>query len=504
MAFADYYRRGAVAAAQALAGFDEDAFKQALRRPVGISAGVAAAASASGRTLCDLVVRLVARLYPVICLADVADADLRKELASLASSINPAIELTTERPSVGIAVGDGAPFAERTIYASADAWIARVGTERSYAISASPVPFGAGAAACLAAANLFRAVAMPDARLDHDSAYCTYRADAIEVDADPADAIASLADLPAVEDTALVGAGAIGQTVVWTLARTGLRGVLHVVDPETVELSNLQRYVLSLRGDEGGIKTDLAARHLTGDLAPAPAQLSWAQFVAREGHRWRHALVALDSARDRRLVQASLPQHVLNAWTQPGDLGLSSHGTFGTEAACLACLYLPSGAVPSEDELIAEALGVPHERLRIRELLYQRTPAPHDLLEAIAAARELDLELLLAYAHRPVRELYVEGFCGGGVLPLARLDGRDRAVHVPLAFQSALAGVQLAASFVRQIAEGPQAETRVTRIDPLAPLGQALRQTTKADPTGRCICRDTDYRAAYAAKWQPD
>lgn len=504
MAFADYYRRDAVAAAQVLAGFDEDAFKRALQRPIGISAGAAASASASGRGLCDLLVRLIARLYPVICLADVTDADLRAEMASLASRINPAIELTAEKPSIGIAVGDGAPFVERTIYAGADAWIARVGMQRSYVISESPVPFGAGAAACLAAANLFRAVAAPEAPLDRDSAYCTYRADAIQVDAEPADALTSFAELPPIEDAVLIGAGAIGQALVWTLARTNLRGVLHVVDPETVELSNLQRYVLTLRADEGAIKTDLAACHLTGDLALAPAQMSWSQFVARKGHRWRAAIVAVDSARDRRLVQASLPQHILNAWTQPGDLGISSHGTFGTEAACLACLYLPSGAVPSEDELIAEALGVPHERLRIRELLYQGSPAPHDLLEAIANARELDLELLLAYAHRPVRELYAEGFCGGGVLPIDRLDGRDRAMHVPLAFQSALAGVQLAASFVRAITEGPHAETRLTRIDPLAQLGQALQQTAKADPTGRCICRDADYRAAYAEKWRPD
>jgi len=44
----------------------------------------------------------------------------------------------------------------------------------------------------------------------------------------------------------LVGVGAIGNAAVWALARTpGLRGHLHLVDGERLDISNVQRYVLT-------------------------------------------------------------------------------------------------------------------------------------------------------------------------------------------------------------------------------------------------------------------
>src|SRR6266403_734495 len=61
-----------------------------------------------------------------------------------------------------------------------------------------------------------------------------------------------------------------------------------------------------------------------------------AEFVRTAGYDWPHVLVALDTAADRRSVQASLPKWIANSWTQPGDLGLSVHGQFDGPGACLS------------------------------------------------------------------------------------------------------------------------------------------------------------------------
>ena len=74
--------------------------------------------------------------------------------------------------------------------------------------------------------------------------------------------------------------------------------------------------------------------------------------------------------------------------------------------------------------------------------------APRDLLVAIATARDLPLAKLLPFEGRSLRALYTEGFCGGAVIPLGDLGRPANDVHVPLAHQSALAGVLLAAAGV--------------------------------------------------------
>ena len=177
-------------------------------------------------------------------------------------------------------------------------------------------------------------------------------------------------------------------------------------------------------------------------------------------------LLALDSAKDRRAAQASLPRRIANAWTQPGDLGVSRHDFLA--GACVNCLYLPDGQSRNEDEIIAESFGVSDRLMEVRVLLQTNEGVPKNLLEAIAAARDIPLEKLDPFEGRPLRDLYTEGFCGGAVIPLGQIGTPANDVHVPLAHQSALAGVLLAAAGVR-MALGGCAGSVAAQYDVLKP-----------------------------------
>jgi hypothetical protein len=72
---------------------------------------------------------------------------------------------------------------------------------------------------------------------------------------------------------------------------------------------------------------------------------------------------------------------------------------------------------------------------------------------------------------------------------------------VPMAFQSALAGIMLAADLVKHAQGEPDAPTVATRINLLRRLGTHLADPHAPDATGRCICGDADFRAAYEAKY---
>ena len=496
MPLADYFPRDALAISQVLQGFEKDAFVERLEGvKVAITFGEEAAHSRDGRDLLDLSVRLAARLYPSLTFVTVpASAGFADELIALAKGINPNIEASkTGTADVALSVGAGAPDIDApTVYAGCDGWVARVGTDGPYKTNDQSNPYGAGLAACLAAASLFRFLFLPDGAnlLDADISF-------------PPDAgsFPSLVESELADPLVLVGVGAVGNSASWALARTPLVGQIHLVDPQVVELSNLQRYVLCERRTDSGIKVDVVAEHFAGELQALPHQVAWASFVETNGYKWERVLVALDSAHDRRAVQGSLPRWIANAWTQLGDLGVSSHSFLG-QGACLACLYLPSQQSKSEDQIVAEGLKIPQFKDHIRFLLGSGKASGKELCDAISTAWGIPAERLEPYSDRPIRELWVEGICGGGIIPLGEAGPTPQELQVPLAFQSALAGILLAAEATLDVlTSGTKRNTSVRRIDVLRPLGDPSPQLALKGVTGNCICEDQDFILTYRTKY---
>lgn len=498
MALAEYYGRAALAAAQVIAGFDEDAFRGILESTtVGLAVDEGVEESSEGGALADLSIRLMARLYPRLQID--APIDVKERLATLAQSINPKIDLVEGEAQLGICVGQNPRQYSTTVFAGSQGWTGLVGTVGPLSTSTTPNPFGAGIAACLAVANIFRFVFLGQDHqlLDRNVGFSAWSGDRVDQNDGPL-----LEEHSFPEDVVLVGLGAIGNGTLWALGLAGLSGTIHLVDNEHLELSNVQRYVLANRSDEGLSKVDIAKRTLDGSgLTVKCHPLRWQSFVAANGTLCPTVLVTLDSAKDRRAVQATLPGWIANAWTQPGDLGVSRHGRFGGEGACLSCLYLPHKKVPNEDELVAQALGVPECQKQVRDLLHHGSPVPEDLLAAIGQGLKIPLERLSPFSGVNIRTLYVEGLCGGALLGLGRIGSPHEEVHVPLAHQSSLAGVLLAAAFIQHMVSPEKRVTTVTRVDVLRPLGVHLTQPLARTTTGQCICSDNDYITVFKKKW---
>src|SRR6185437_6821598 len=127
-------------------------------------------------------------------------------------------------------------------------------------------------------------------------------------------------------------------------------------------------------------------------------------------------------------------------------------------------------------------------------------PVDDRVIAQMAAGLGIPIEALLAFRGRPLRAFYSEAICGGVVLRLQsahcqerdhhageelapdRVDAtrnpdrpQDRAAMVPMAFQSALAGVLLAAAVVADAAGLPSpAPGEKAVLDLLRPLGTRL------------------------------
>jgi hypothetical protein len=573
MALANFFDKAALSAASILRGADVAVIRDRLLSHVpGLVFDASAAVSREAHHTLELLTDLLARLYPRLAIVplpsserDDCDGVARTSTTSLAETlrgratvINPRIELTSSledatvlvvigmtaprpvAPSATAALSDGAAEdggRPQTIYAGSSGWNARLSAHMPVGSGRSENPFGAGTAACLAAAVVFRTVFAAELGLAEPSVssagpvpeWTNLSLLELQVSTNAGPVAAPDVSMPTrveavrgvdIGESFLVGAGAIGEAVIWALARMPrLEGTLHVVDDEAVELSNLQRYVLTTQESVGQPKVDIASHEFTKAVessesarkavAVVPQPTTWGAFLeARDDYTLDRVLLALDSAEDRMAAQASLPRWIANAWTQPDNLGVSRHDFLG-EGPCVCCLYFPTGPRKSKDVLYTEALRctTQAELMEVRLLLYNGRAIGRDFILRAADRLGVPADDLLPFAHLSLDEFYVSALCAGLVLRLGGQIGEGRPAEVPMAFQSALAGILLAAELVTDAAGiRPQAlpartEIDLVRMDFLAPGELRLSSPMAKHPSGLCICQDLAFQDRYRAKY---
>lgn len=484
----------------------------------------------------ELTCNLLARLYPRLRVA--ASAPLADRLVALIRSIHPGADVMIASP--GARVPSDGPLlrlqptdpAKRMqdpheIWISVSGWNVAVDTIATD--DGAPERIAALAGACLGVAEVFRSV-FADC-LDGNGRTSPSPAELNVLTCGPGTTgLPRLPDGIDMTGTVLAGAGAVGQAFLLALRAAAPTGMLSVADDDAVDLPNLQRYVLTDDSSIGTPKTTQAAAAFDGTRMTVEQIPSRWGADPRSGPYCDTVAVALDSAADRIGVAAGLHRAVYNAWTQPDDLGWSRHETFGDDGhPCLACAYWPVQPRPHEHELIAAAL----RQHPLRTLLYllhgiaigAPVPAPADgilqlpqvpgleppadlprwftvpLAADLAAAGLLSPEELTAWASRPLADVYRDGICAGGLVA-AGPAADDREALVPLAHQSALAGVMLAV----QVLAARHPEMRAVRsaavegrLDLLRPLPQIIPRPRQATPG--CQCQDPDMRSAWHRAW---
>lgn len=496
MAIPRFFERTYAAVGKALS-VSRSTLEEVLRTTVvGVACGPRCESSQNGRWIAELSVNLLARMYPEIAIS--GPPGLVADLRQLVGAINPEATVadSIERARITICVGDVSVEPTSCVFAGASGWVAHV--ESNPAPLGSANPYSSAAAACLAVSRVFREVFA--ARLPVGP--LTERDTNVSL-LDFGSSQGAELELGSVDvgEFAMFGLGAVANGALWALARhRTFSGRGWLVDPENIELSNLQRYVLTTDSDVGRSKTDIALgamRTTSVDLRPSPQRLE--SFADTFGDMFPvpTVLVSVDDVAGRRATQALLPRLVINGWTGEGALGASWH-VFDRDAACLACLYQPTRALPSQTEIVAAALNLPH--MRAAMLWITRAPPSESEFASIATHLGLSEDAAAAWRGRPINELYRDLVCGSVALDVR---GIGRLETVPLAHQSALAGVLAAAELVKRsdpaLADRAQAEPLVVWDDVLRPP-----PTHWIQPRPRaqgCFCGDADYRHAFAAKW---
>jgi hypothetical protein len=457
----------------------------------GVTVGIACTHEACPTDIwiAEFVTNLLARLYPRIAIRGAQEFQTR--LQNIAVAINPEIEVCDEAPS-RLTIGVGPATSGADLRAWSSGWVAGLGTSKRHPHAAEN-PYSAGVAATLAAAELFRRVFIKDWQ-------------------DRCEAVVSLlnfdansglnAPLPSSDlgEVLFVGVGAIGNSAIWALARDrGRTGRLLLIDKEELELSNLQRYVLGTMGDISKQKVVLAQHALAATKFSVEAIKSTLEEYAdvKGGITTRTVCISVDNVAGRRAAQALLPELIVNGWTGERSLGASWH-VFSRDAACLACLYHPHAIGISQTDQAARALGLAPEKAAL--LWVTRMPLSDEDINTAAKKLGVDREALDPWRGKPLGDLYTDVVCGA--VPIS-LPVSNRVETVPLAHQSALAGLLMAIELVKRT--DPKLAS-MSQPEPLVAWDDVLREPPLIWPQPRardkgCICGDPEYQRVYRSKW---
>ncbi len=408
------------------------------------------------------------------------DLDLRSALVVGGNAIG--IVPVVEELELGrtIVVGPARPMSGGAdLFAAGGGWcggVSLTGAGMERLDYESPLPFGPYIAACIAAAEVFKAARMqPGTYAAPPSAfYSCWSHSAAEL---PARLGPSNIELTL--DASLVGVGAVGSGVLHSLwACPALRGAMVLIDndPKGLDMTNLNRYSIFGRTSVGSPKATSAA----GALSDSSIRFS---AHDREIESFRLSTPRVVSAVDRNTARAAIqnqyPARILSGSTSDLRAEVLRCGPPGV-GACLRCFNQP-----------------------------EKIPPDQELRSRLKTAGEAELATLAESAGISLAEAkdwLATGSCGlagARLLPLLRrVEGEP---EFAVGFVSVLAGVMLAAALLKDCLphNEPLSEARQrATFQFFSPLARSNRAASfLRDPACPMCAPDSIACAAWARRF---
>jgi hypothetical protein len=250
--------------------------------------------------------------------------------------VNP---IPRERYITALIIGeDGGINADKNVYINALNWLSYVSTERPKRFNGDSVnPIGPLIACSLGSSEVFKILLNRTMRGEFKPLRSVtfsgldYNVNSTRWD-NP-----TLPDKITLNDVCLAGSGALGMSTAYTLASLpALSGKLTVIDPEQVEVSNLNRYILATIMDVGSPKVNVIKQVLRNKLEVEAFKGTYQEYYRR--NQLNLVVVAVDNVKTRWDVQLDFPNTILNGGMFANSFTISRHDNF-LKKACLGCLY---------------------------------------------------------------------------------------------------------------------------------------------------------------------
>ena len=363
-------------------------------------------------------------------------------------------------------------------------WLARVTSEsRPLEVECGvDNPMGALVAACMGVSEVFkRLIGLKQSRGKRFNGLSWSLFSYSQQPADDGPAIPARLSL---EESLLVGAGAIGQGVLYLLDSLPLYGNLRVIDPQLYGPENLGTCLLLERRQVGMCKVDVAKELLAGKIKVDGYREEVAAFKRRLGEQLpfpRTVIGALDNIEARHELQRLWPDIVFDGAIGEFACQVSRH-RWADDEACLCCMFRHSSG--EKAEFVAS---------RASGLALERVTSPEDVVG--------DVDIERAPAHK--RE-WLAGRKGRTICSVVQeavateISGQPRKGFAPsVPFVACFSAAMIAGELVKHLAGWKTNLESRYQLDLLrGPAhGQMVPQLRSAD----CVCVT---RAANINRWR--
>lgn len=276
----------------------------------------------------------------------VEEATLARGLVATANSLNLLPTSLSSPSGLPIYIGPGEAVTDG-FRAYGDGWTGGISTGTIIHVPESTLPFGPYAAACIAAAEVFKLARMkPDEYQAGDGFFDFWKLQSSPDMLHTGPTSLGSHDLSCI----LAGIGAVGCAFLHTMAvcpDLQLAATLADNDSKGVELSNLNRYVLFGTASLCKSKPDEAVRILSqGHMKLTPHNGDIGSLEKVEGR----VLSAVDKNSAREAIQYRYPARIISASTSDLRSEALRCGPPG-RGACLRC-YNPREPIPPDDQIV--------------------------------------------------------------------------------------------------------------------------------------------------------
>ena len=303
----------------------------------------------------------------------------------------------------------------------------------------------------------------------------------------------------------LIGCGGVGQAVAFALNQFKLRGKITLIDPDSIDESNRQRYLLAFDETVGLNKTIFLSQFLMNNKNKLLTALEFlwnyetSISIFDSLYNMEDVIISVDNKRTRINLQAALPKTIWNIWTDTGEnilrYGIGKHD-FLNEYQCLACAYYPEGDIPNQMELNASLLGMSQED--INNHIEQNNLITEEDLEYFLKNFSIhpeQINKIKSLIGQPFSKIF-HGECGVFTVKPSEKHESTTAPHIPV-----LAGtygvIQYVLSKFKILEE--KIITSVGEFNAFDYPGESSLIKKKRHPN--CICNDPIYQEVFKKKW---
>lgn len=374
--------------------------------PITITANNEILDSSNGQIMLETLVNIVSRFTDKIVL-QLPESTLSTKLQELILSTGSNIVDAEEEPEIVISVGNSNLNGKFNIRITSSGWVSYIACNANVETFSEYLqnPIGAMGAACFASAEAFKRLLEINGC---NKKWATNHPTDLKFSFLDCTFSESNTDFPStidINNILLVGAGAVGSSFLYATSKVkDLIGTILVLDPQLIDITNLNRCLTFFVGDVDKKKAKVVERYSTDKLTINGNDAKFNEFE-KENKEFPIIISTVDNNDARFDIQYDLPKIIFHGATGKSVSAVSIIKIL--ENACLCCIFESN---KSTEEIISTEMGIPLEK--VIKAIKEKASFTEEHFEYLKKKLGNDASKFQNSIGKPFEDVYNKEVCG--------------------------------------------------------------------------------------------